>query len=206
MGKLFIFSYWRSITARYPRSIITKIYSASLSTRQTRGFGPKWLRLRRRARAPRHSRVEGDVWTTAHGGGGGIPRSWPGVENDACCSRTYCAPRSPSRMTISRGTWTPACSQLCASIVRIQVLYGDNMSKPNIRKITADPTKCNTDSSRRPSVFERLGTKPAIAAAAATAQNTSDYCRNWALNGSCSYGKSCKWAWLYFVVALCRGT
>jgi len=100
-------------------------------------------------------------------------------------------------MTISHGTWTPACSQLCASIVRIQVLYGDNMSKPNIRKITADPTKCNTDSSRRPSVFERLGTKPAIAAAAAAAaaaQNTSDYCRNWALNGSCSYGKSCKWA------------
>ncbi|XP_071635893.1 uncharacterized protein [Temnothorax longispinosus] len=76
------------------------------------------------------------------------------------------------------------------------------MSKPNIRKITADPTKCNTDSSRRPSVFERLGTKPAIAAVAAAAaaaaaaavQNTSDYCRNWALNGSCSYGKSCKYA------------
>lgn len=65
------------------------------------------------------------------------------------------------------------------------------MSKSSIRKITADPTKCNTDS-RRPSVFERLGTKPAIAAAAA-AQSTSDYCRNWALNGSCSYGKSCKW-------------
>lgn len=106
------------------------------------------------------------------------------------CSRAYSA---PSRMTISQGTWTPAYSQLCASIVKIQVLYGDNMSKPNIRKITADPTKCNTDSSRRPSVFERLGTKPAIAAAAA-AQNTSDYCRNWALNGSCSYGKSCKWA------------
>ncbi|KAL6263576.1 hypothetical protein P5V15_006365 [Pogonomyrmex californicus] len=71
------------------------------------------------------------------------------------------------------------------------------MSKPNIRKITADPTKCNTDSLRRPSVFERLGTKPAIAAAAAAAaaaQSTSDYCRNWALNGSCSYGKSCKYA------------
>ncbi|XP_011261740.1 zinc finger CCCH domain-containing protein 13 [Camponotus floridanus] len=66
------------------------------------------------------------------------------------------------------------------------------MSKPNLRKITADPTKCNTDSSRRPSVFERLGTKPAIAATAA--QNTSDYCRNWALNGSCSYGKNCKYA------------
>lgn len=65
------------------------------------------------------------------------------------------------------------------------------MSKPNIRKITADPTKCNTDS-RRPSVFERLGTKPATTAVAAAPQNTSDYCRNWALNGSCSYGKSCK--------------
>lgn len=104
---------------------------------------------------------------------------------------TYLAPRSHC-MTISNGAWTPACLQLCASIVKIQVLYGDNMSKPNIRKITADPTKCNTDSSRRPSVFERLGTKPAITAA--SAQNTSDYCRNWALNGSCSYGKSCKWA------------
>lgn len=94
-------------------------------------------------------------------------------------------------MTIPYGTWTPACLQLCASIVRIQVFYGDNMSKSNIRKITADPTKCNIDSSRRPSVFERLGTKPAIATTAA--QNTSDYCRNWALNGSCSYGKNCKW-------------
>lgn len=94
-------------------------------------------------------------------------------------------------MTIPYGTWTSACLQLCASIVRIQVLYGDNMSKSNIRKITADPTKCNIDSSRRPSVFERLGTKPAIATNAA--QNTSDYCRNWALNGSCSYGKNCKW-------------
>ncbi|KAK2581202.1 hypothetical protein KPH14_008001 [Odynerus spinipes] len=64
------------------------------------------------------------------------------------------------------------------------------MSKSNIRKITVDPTKCNTDS-RRPSVFERLGTKPAVTA---TGQNTSDYCRNWALNGSCSYGKNCKYA------------
>ncbi|XP_012279904.1 zinc finger CCCH domain-containing protein 13 isoform X2 [Orussus abietinus] len=64
------------------------------------------------------------------------------------------------------------------------------MSKSNIRKITVDPTKCNTDS-RRPSVFERLGTKPA---STITSQNTSDYCRNWALNGSCSYGKNCKYA------------
>ncbi|XP_046607092.1 zinc finger CCCH domain-containing protein 13-like [Neodiprion virginianus] len=64
------------------------------------------------------------------------------------------------------------------------------MSKPNIRKITVDPSKCNTDS-RRPSVFERLGTKPP---ATSTGQNNSDYCRNWALNGSCSYGKSCKYA------------
>ncbi|XP_012254839.2 zinc finger CCCH domain-containing protein 13-like [Athalia rosae] len=65
------------------------------------------------------------------------------------------------------------------------------MSKPNIRKITVDPTKCNTDS-RRPSVFERLGTKPP--ATTSTGQNNSDYCRNWALNGSCSYGKNCKYA------------
>ncbi|XP_066596297.1 zinc finger CCCH domain-containing protein 13-like isoform X2 [Prorops nasuta] len=61
------------------------------------------------------------------------------------------------------------------------------MSKSNIRKITVDPTKCNTDS-RRLSVFERLGTKPITSV---TTQNRSDYCRNWALNGSCSYGKNC---------------
>lgn len=116
--------------------------------------------------------------------------------------RRSSTPRSlwQRRMTIPYGTWTPACLQLCASIVRIQVLYGDNMSKSNIRKITADPTKCNIDSSRRPSVFERLGTKPAIATTAA--QNTSDYCRNWALNGSCSYGKNCKW--VPFARSLCK--
>jgi hypothetical protein len=79
-------------------------------------------------------------------------------------------------------------AKVCASIVEIQFIYGDNMSKSNIRKITVDPTKCNIDS-RRPSVFERLGTKPAVATAA---QNASDYCRNWAVNGSCSYGKNCK--------------
>lgn len=65
------------------------------------------------------------------------------------------------------------------------------MSKSNSKKITAD-TKCNTDS-RRPSVFERLGTKPTLTAAT---QNTSDYCRNWALNGNCSYGKNCKYVLL----------
>lgn len=66
------------------------------------------------------------------------------------------------------------------------------MSKSNIRKITVDPTKCNTDS-RRPSVFERLGTKPITIPSTTIAQNTSDYCRNWALNGNCSYGKTCKY-------------
>ncbi|KAK0179808.1 hypothetical protein PV327_005525 [Microctonus hyperodae] len=64
------------------------------------------------------------------------------------------------------------------------------MSKSNIRKITVDPTKCNADP-RRPSVFERLGTKPVAVPAT---QITTDYCRNWASNGNCSYGKSCKYA------------
>lgn len=124
----------------------------------------------------------------------------PDESNVYSCICIHSAPRSHC-MTISHGAWTPACLQLCASIVKIQELFGDNMSKPNIRKTTADSTKCNTDSSRRPSVFERLGTKPAITAA--SAQNISDYCRNWALNGSCSYGKSCKWAlfnlWKFFI-------
>ncbi|KAJ8681159.1 hypothetical protein QAD02_016946 [Eretmocerus hayati] len=62
------------------------------------------------------------------------------------------------------------------------------MSKSNIRKISADPTKCNPDP-RRPSVFERLGTKPTVSSA-----QTSDYCRNWAQTGNCSYGKNCKYA------------
>lgn len=65
------------------------------------------------------------------------------------------------------------------------------MSKSTVRKITVEPTKCNADS-RRPSVFERLGTKPATTTAAS--QITLEYCRNWASSGSCSYGKSCKYA------------
>lgn len=76
------------------------------------------------------------------------------------------------------------------------------MSKSNIRKITVDPTKCNTDS-RRPSVFERLGTKPITTSTNQTNTTintppsiTSDYCRNWASNGNCSYGKTCKYVFL----------
>ncbi|CAB0027873.1 unnamed protein product [Trichogramma brassicae] len=73
------------------------------------------------------------------------------------------------------------------------------MSKSNIRKIAVDPTKCNIDS-RRPSVFERLGTKPAVNIAAST-QNPADYCRNWAVTGSCSYGKSCKFANTHILIS-----
>lgn len=75
------------------------------------------------------------------------------------------------------------------------------MSKQNnLRKqqASADPTKCNSDNSRRPSVFERLGTKPlnstsSSSTTAPPAQNSSDYCRNWASNGVCSFGKNCKY-------------
>ncbi|XP_044020923.1 fl(2)d-associated complex component-like, partial [Aphidius gifuensis] len=66
------------------------------------------------------------------------------------------------------------------------------MSKSNVKKIQVDATKCNADL-RRPSVFERLGTKP-ISIVTTQQQTVSDYCRNWALNGSCSYGKTCKYA------------
>lgn len=82
------------------------------------------------------------------------------------------------------------------------------MSKSNLRKITVDPTKCNTDS-RRPSVFERLGTKPTITTTNPTTTTnnptpsiTSDYCRNWASNGNCSYGKTCKYVFFLIIFFL----
>lgn len=49
----------------------------------------------RRAQVLKQSGGKGDTKATARGGGGILG------ENDACCSRTYSATRSPSRMTIS---------------------------------------------------------------------------------------------------------
>ena len=65
----------------------------------------------------------------------------------------------------------------------------ESMSKQGKRKITVDSSK-NKDSQRRPSVFERLGTK-------ATGSNTQssineNICRHWLQTGSCPYGKTCK--------------
>ncbi|CAG2068771.1 unnamed protein product, partial [Timema podura] len=64
-------------------------------------------------------------------------------------------------------------------------------TKPTKRKITVEsPANKSKDSQRRPSVFERLGTK-ATSTSQPTTENT---CRNWLQNGNCPYGKSCKYA------------
>lgn len=60
------------------------------------------------------------------------------------------------------------------------------MSKQGKRKITVELPKTK-DLTVRPSVFERLGTKK-------TSGKKSEHCRQWAQNGSCAYGKSCKFA------------
>lgn len=59
------------------------------------------------------------------------------------------------------------------------------MSNSSKRKITVDlNVKSVKDQPKaRPSVFERLGTKA-----------STEYCRHWAQNGSCPYGKNCKYA------------
>lgn len=61
------------------------------------------------------------------------------------------------------------------------------MSKQGKRKITVELPK-SKDLANRPSVFERLGTKKS------GAKKTTEHCRQWAQNGSCAYGKSCKFA------------
>lgn len=45
-------------------------------------------------------------------------------------------------------------------------------------------SKKSRDGSKKPSVFERLGSKPSSA--------TEDYCKQWAHKGSCSYSNKCK--------------
>ncbi|XP_039281391.1 zinc finger CCCH domain-containing protein 13-like [Nilaparvata lugens] len=83
------------------------------------------------------------------------------------------------------------------------------MSKVTKRKITVESSisgssgnlnsNLTKDSQRRQSVFERLGIKTstpitvntALSQAAATGTG-ENYCRHWAQNGTCPYGKSCK--------------
>ncbi|XP_073987524.1 uncharacterized protein isoform X2 [Rhodnius prolixus] len=74
------------------------------------------------------------------------------------------------------------------------------MSKTSKRK--ADSSKSNISSTskdyqKRPSVFERLGTKASNVSSATTSlsvnvSNQESFCRNWAQTGNCPYGKSCK--------------
>lgn len=84
------------------------------------------------------------------------------------------------------------------------------MSKVNKRKITVDSSNSSStngnssnsssnnikDSQKRQSVFERLGTKTSTPIAVNTSSQSGSsgetFCRHWAQNGSCVYGKSCK--------------
>ncbi|RZF46040.1 hypothetical protein LSTR_LSTR004753 [Laodelphax striatellus] len=82
------------------------------------------------------------------------------------------------------------------------------MSKVTKRKITVESSNSgssgnlnsssNKDSQRRQSVFERLGIKTSTpitvntALSGQTAATGETYCRHWAQNGTCPYGKSCK--------------
>lgn len=52
---------------------------------------------------------------------------------------------------------------------------------PKSKPATAPPTKS------RPSVFERLGTK-------ASSTVHKEFCHHWAQNGTCPYGKTCKYS------------
>ncbi|KAG8235079.1 hypothetical protein J437_LFUL010927, partial [Ladona fulva] len=80
------------------------------------------------------------------------------------------------------------------------------MSKQTKRKITVEPSpptssktsSSNKDSQRRPSVFERLGTKTTASSSSnqqgSVSNNADNFCRQWAQNGSCSFGKNCKYS------------
>ncbi|KAL4712841.1 hypothetical protein ACJJTC_011911 [Scirpophaga incertulas] len=61
------------------------------------------------------------------------------------------------------------------------------MSKQGKRKITVELPKTK-ELAVRPSVFERLGTKKT------SVKKPTEHCRQWALHGSCAYGKTCKFA------------
>ncbi|PSN54240.1 hypothetical protein C0J52_09246 [Blattella germanica] len=70
----------------------------------------------------------------------------------------------------------------------------ENMSNKTKRKITVEPTlNKNKDSQRRPSVFERLGTK-ATSSSGTNPTSNDNFCRHWAQSGNCPFGKTCKYA------------
>lgn len=69
------------------------------------------------------------------------------------------------------------------------------MSKQGKRKITVELPK-SKDLAIRPSVFERLGTKKST-----STKKTTEHCRQWAQQGSCVYGKSCKFATTHTLIS-----
>jgi hypothetical protein len=78
------------------------------------------------------------------------------------------------------------------NIFFFRVSMPESMSKQTKRKITVETTvNKNKDSQRRPSVFERLGTK-ATTSSGTNQSNGDNFCRHWAQNGNCPYGKNCK--------------
>nr|BAN21057.1 hypothetical protein [Riptortus pedestris] len=83
------------------------------------------------------------------------------------------------------------------------------MSKTSKRKSGGESSKNSKslsvkDSHKRPSVFERLGTKASsipVASLTVNISNQSDFCRNWIQNGTCPYGKSCKLSYSHTLIS-----
>lgn len=70
----------------------------------------------------------------------------------------------------------------------------DKMSKQVKRKITVELPKAKELLKNRLSVFDRLGTKKQPKTAPDQTDSEAKVCRQWAQQGTCSYGKSCKYA------------
>ncbi|CAH1391592.1 unnamed protein product [Nezara viridula] len=83
------------------------------------------------------------------------------------------------------------------------------MSKTSKRKSSEASSKnskslSTKDSHKRPSVFERLGTKATTLSVNTLSLNTAnqaEFCRNWAQNGSCPYGKNCKLSYSHVLIS-----
>lgn len=83
------------------------------------------------------------------------------------------------------------------------------MSKTSKRKSGGESSKNSKslsvkDSHKRPSVFERLGTKASnisVNSLTVNISNQSDFCRNWLQNGTCPFGKSCKLSYSHTLIS-----
>lgn len=74
------------------------------------------------------------------------------------------------------------------------------MSKQVKRKITVNiATKNKTLNKTRPSVFDRLGTK--ASSSSTTSVHNKEFCHHWAQNGTCPYGKNCKYSLTHTLIS-----